>query len=59
VEKTVIRKALLAVLHTKYYSCDQMKKNYLDWVRGTYGREKKCIQRFGGETWEKETFLKT
>jgi hypothetical protein len=26
---------------------------------GTYGRQKRCIQGFGGETWGKETTWKT
>ena len=38
------------MLLTKYYSCDQIKKNELGWACDTYGRQERCIQGFGGET---------
>jgi len=35
---------------TKYYPGDQIKKNEMGGACSTYGRHKKCIQGFGGET---------
>jgi hypothetical protein len=32
------------------YSRDQLKKNEMGGECGTYGRAKRCIQGFGGET---------
>jgi hypothetical protein len=35
---------------TKHYVGDQMKKKEMDRACGTYGREERWIQSFGGET---------
>jgi len=42
----------------KYHSGDQMKKNKMRRVEGTYGRQEMCIQGFDGETLGKETTWK-
>jgi hypothetical protein len=47
------------VFLTKYYSDDKIEKNEMDWACNTYGREDRCIQGFGGETWVKKTIKKT
>jgi hypothetical protein len=36
----------------------QIKENEIGWTCGTYGRDERCIQGFGGETLGKETTLK-
>ena len=41
------------------FSGSQIEKNENERSCGTYGGEEKCIQGFGGETWEKETTCKT
>jgi hypothetical protein len=38
----------------KYYCNDQIKKNEMDGACGTYGRQVKCIQDVGGDTWQKD-----
>jgi hypothetical protein len=38
----------------KYWS-EQIKKNEMGGVCGTYGSQERCIQRFGEKTREKET----
>jgi hypothetical protein len=40
---------------TKYYSGDQTKKNEMGRECGTYRRQERCIQGFGGLTSEKES----
>ena len=40
----------MSVLFTKYYWSHQIEKDEMDGETGTYGIEKKCIQRFGRET---------
>jgi hypothetical protein len=37
-------------LLTQYCSVDQIEKNEMGGACGTYGREEKCTQAFGGET---------
>jgi hypothetical protein len=37
-------------LPAKYYSGDQIKKNEMGRACGTYGRQERCIQGFGGKT---------
>jgi len=37
----------------------KVEKNEMGWYCSTYGVEKRCIQRFGGETRRKETTCKT
>jgi hypothetical protein len=32
------------------YSCDQIKENEMGGACGTYERQERCIQGFGGET---------
>jgi hypothetical protein len=32
-------------------SGDQIEKNEMDETCSTYGREERCVQDFGGETW--------
>jgi hypothetical protein len=49
----------LVVLLTKYLSGDQVKKTEMGRTCGTFGGEERCIQGFSGETWGKETTLKT
>ena len=44
---------------TKYYSGDQINKNEMGKVCGTNGRQDRCKQGFGGETWGKEIIWKT
>ena len=44
---------------TKYYLGDQLKKNKISGTCSMYGRQKRCIQGFGGETREKMTTWKT
>jgi hypothetical protein len=41
---------LPALLLTKYYSGDYIKKNEMGRACSTYGAEEKCIQGFDGET---------
>jgi hypothetical protein len=58
-KNTVLRKTTKwgtswSVLLTKYYSGDQIKKNEMDRECSMYGGEVRCIQDFGGETWENE-----
>jgi len=36
---------------TKYFSGDQINKNEMGEVCGTNGRQDRCNQVFGGETW--------
>jgi hypothetical protein len=47
-ENTTQRGALRSVLLTKYYSGDQVQKNRMGKVCGTYGRQEISIQGFGG-----------
>ena len=54
VEKTTQRGASSPVLFTKYYPGDQIKNNEVSWACGTYGRQKRCTQGFGGETWKRQ-----
>jgi len=35
---------------SQLYSGDQINKNEMGGACGTYGREERCIQGFGGET---------
>jgi hypothetical protein len=39
-----------SVLPAKYYPGDKITKNEMGGVCGTYRREERCIQGFGGET---------
>jgi hypothetical protein len=41
--------ALYSVLHTKYYPCDQIKKNEMSGACGTCVGEERCIKGFGSE----------
>jgi hypothetical protein len=41
---------LCSVLLTKYYSCDQIKRNEMGGACSAYGRQERCVQGFGGET---------
>jgi len=38
---------------------DQIKETEMGGARSTYGGEERCIQGFGGETWEIEPTWKT
>ena len=46
-------------LIAKYDSGDQMKKNEMNVPCGTCGRQDRCIQEFGGETYCKEATWKS
>ena len=46
--------SFLSVLLTKYYSYDQIKKNEMGGAGGTYGRQERCVQAFGGDPLGKE-----
>jgi len=37
----------------------KIEKNEMDGACNKYGGQERCIQGFGGETWGKETTLKT
>jgi hypothetical protein len=39
-----------SVLLTKYYSSDEIKTNDMGGAFGAYGRKRRCIQGFCGET---------
>ena len=54
VEKTTWRGALCSVLHTEYYSGDQMMKNEMGGANSSYLGEERCVQVFGEETWGNE-----
>jgi hypothetical protein len=43
-------KRSFTICTSDYYSHDQIKKNEMGWVRGTYVGEERYIQSFGGET---------
>jgi hypothetical protein len=43
-------KELYALYSTKYYSGNQIKNIEMGGACGTYGKPKRCIQGFGGET---------
>ena len=43
---------------TKYYLCDQLKKNEMGRECGMYGREERGMQGFGGGIWGKESTRK-
>jgi hypothetical protein len=45
--------------YTQIYSGDQIQNNEMGGPSSMYGREKRCIQGFGGETCGKETTWKT
>jgi hypothetical protein len=45
--------SFLSVLLTKY-SRDQIKKNEMGGACGTYGRQERCVQAFGGDILGKE-----
>jgi hypothetical protein len=47
------------VLLTQYCLSDQVEKMKMGGACRTYGREKRCIQCFGGETSGKESTWKT
>ena len=57
--KYYISGTLRCVLPTKYRSGDQMKSNEISGTCSTYGGQERFMQDFGGETWWKETTLKT
>ena len=40
----------LGLLHTKHYFGDNIKQNKIGGACGTYGRQEKCAQVFGGNT---------
>jgi hypothetical protein len=40
----------LHALYSSPYPCDQIKKNDTGGACSAYGRQKRCIQDFGGET---------
>jgi hypothetical protein len=42
------------MLLAKYYSGDQIKNSEMGGAWGTFGRQERCVQGFGGETWDKE-----
>jgi hypothetical protein len=44
---------------TKYYLGDHIKENEMGGTCGTYGRDERYLQDFGGETCEKETTCQT
>jgi hypothetical protein len=44
-----------AVLFTHYCSGDKIENNEMGEEYSACGREERCIQGFGGETWGKET----
>ena len=44
---------------TQYSSGDKTEKNEMDGACSTYGGEKRRIQGFGRETWDKETTWET
>jgi hypothetical protein len=46
-------------LLTKYYSSDQTKRNQMGGAYDSCGGKQRCIQRFDGETREKQTACKT
>jgi hypothetical protein len=45
-----ITRSLIICTPIKYYSGDQIKKNEICGAFGTYRREERCRQIFGGET---------
>ena len=45
--------------YTQIYSGDKIQKNEMGVPCSMCGREERCIQGFGGETWGKETAWKT
>jgi hypothetical protein len=47
------------IILTKYYSGDKIKEDEMGRTCSAYGRGERCIQRFGGETREKESTWKT
>jgi len=44
---------------TPYYRGDEIKEDEMGGACGTYGGQDRYIQGFRGETWGKETTLKT
>ena len=55
---TVAQPPALQRAPIKYYQGDKIKKNEMGGICGTYSRQEKCIQGFGGKTWWKETTWK-
>jgi hypothetical protein len=48
--RRLLNKELYALLLTKYFSGDKVKKTEMGRTCGTYGGEERCIQCFSGET---------
>jgi hypothetical protein len=48
-EEYIARSFKICIL-SQYYSYDIIKNNEIGGVCGTYGRQERCIQGFGGET---------
>jgi hypothetical protein len=58
-EDYVTRSFMLCTPHQISFGWWQIKTNEMGRLCGTCGVEERCIQGFGGETWGKETALKT
>jgi hypothetical protein len=54
VEKPTCRRALWSVLLTKYYSCDEINKNEVGGVGGTYGRQEVYSELWWGNLKERD-----
>jgi hypothetical protein len=50
--KTLFHSEVLAL---EYRAGDKIEKNDMGGACSTYGGRERCVQGFGGETWEKET----
>ena len=49
----------LYYLHSLHNIIRVTKRNEMVGACGTFGRQESCLRDFGGETWRKETTLKT
>jgi hypothetical protein len=46
-------------LSPKYYTGNKIKENVMGGACGTFWRQERCIQGFGGQAWWNVTILKT
>jgi hypothetical protein len=46
----LIKRIFMTRILNKYYSDDEIKKIEMGGAYGTYGRQKRCVQGFDGET---------